>query len=107
MALEVADPTLGAKYQAELVEDVHEFYYDTLMAYLKAMMQDGFLPGSEPVRDKPEAYQQALPQAQAIFQKMAMAQQQGVPLNQAVTQREQTFLMNFFELQGELDEQAT
>lgn len=87
---EVADVTLGAKYQAELVEEMQKVYKETLDFYLEAINQDGYLLGTEPPGTANEELQAAWPQAQQMIARA----QAGEPLNQ----REQDFLIRVFDL---------
>jgi len=86
---DVADLTLGAKYQAELTEEMGKVYQEHLIFYLKAIMQDGFLPGTEPPKTVREEVALGWPRAVELIQRVQMGDQ--------LTVREQRFLIDWLE----------
>lgn len=95
--LEVADPTIGGKYQEDLAREALKVAREYAPFYLKALMQDGFLPGTLPPKNAEEAVVQGLATAQAL---VARAQ-----MGEVLTEREQRFLMDWFDARSKLNGQ--
>lgn len=86
---EVADITLGGKYQRELLEAMNDEFKNSVTFYLSVINQDGFLPTTEPPRDKAQELLEGLPRFQQLRQESRA---------RLLTVREQQFLMRQMEL---------